>query len=310
MQLQLLSQVLLTLALLIDLCIGVPVKERASSSRPTPASTSNAASKTKVRTRNAKIDLSTQIDVERKLNEAGVHSLMNARQLHKLIEPIIPIRRTSRVQTDYAIQHLHKIGVDPQVIRRFKKHRKSASGKGEYASKPKETIVVTKPKSSKLRPDIRGRRKFEKHIGRIDFNAEPQEAARQWWRLGAKGRTTNFSHHLDTLLSKNVVSGTHSHVWKDEFKKSQEAMISEFRQKKVDPKEKNEYGPAQGQVDKELLNNVASTSKTLPVEAHPTSPTSSSSAGEQIQLFGVRMRVGRKGKGKASTSIQSPIAPA
>jgi hypothetical protein len=169
-----LRQLFFALPLLIDICIGLPVKERASSSKPPSSSTSNATLRTKMITHN------TPYDIETKFREAGVHSKLDGTQLHKMIEPIIPIRRKNRGQTDHAIQHLHKIGVDPQAIERFKKHRTSGKGKGIYRGKEY-------PSAGK------GRTKFDRHIGKIDFNTRPQEAARQWWSLGVVGRTERFA---------------------------------------------------------------------------------------------------------------------
>jgi hypothetical protein len=86
------------------------------------------------------------------------------------------------------------------------------------------------------------------------------------------------------MLHRKVVLGTHSQGWKDEFMRSKEAMISEFRQKKRNLEGKKEYGPAAGQVYKGSgnLSDLASTSKTLPAKAQLASPSHGSPTNEHI----------------------------
>jgi hypothetical protein len=301
MKMLVMKQLFLTLPLLIYLCTGVPVAVNKAFS-----SSASAASKTPDTLKHVGMDLTTPIDVAARLKEAGVHSKMDGTELHQTIEPIIPIRRANRLKTDYAIQHLHDIGVEPGEIKRFKQHRSNKSGRGIYRNKRVEGD------SKRYHPTTKGKSKFDRHIKKVNFNTEPQEAARQWWSLGVVGRSAHFGYHLDMMLNKKIASGTHTQGWKDEFMRSRDALISERRKEKLSPVGRKEDDRAKEQADKGSsdLSGHASTSKTPPVGAQSQSPNSSTSSGEHIQLFGVRMSVGRKGHGNASTSTQSTIASA
>jgi hypothetical protein len=263
-----LRQLLFALLCLAGLCMGVPVKAEPSPPKSPTASTSLASSKNPITTKAIGIDLATQMDIDRKLQQAGLHSKMNGTQLHERIEPIIPVRRENRFKTDYVAQHLHNIGVEPKAIQRFKKHRRSASSKGIY-DKEREAAGG---EDRRLRAE--GRTVFDRHVAKIDFKARPQEAARQWWSLGVVGRTDRFGRKLNTMLKNKVVLGTHSQAWKDEFMNIKDAMLSSNKRKKLNLDGRVDPGSTRGQVgvDTRTMHDDASTSKTLPAEVKTSSP--------------------------------------